>query len=171
MAEPGEGIVALDTRLLTELSKSPFDLQDRRLLHFETPDVKVIRLRLGGQSLSLSKKENAWTLTAPTRADAEAAKVYDLLYSLKELKYSERLHEKPGDLARYGLKVPHAEVELSTDGTTRLPVLLIGKPEKDRLYAKLSTAPDIYAIDPTFLHRLPNGPDALKRENAPSTAK
>jgi len=171
MAEPGEGIAVLDTRLLTELSKSPFDLQDRRLLRFETPDVRAIRLRRGGQSLTLSKERDAWSLTAPSKADADGGRVYELLYALKELRFSERLHERAGDPARYGLKVPQAEVELSTDGATRLPALLIGKRERDRLYAKLSTTPDVYAIDPTFLDRLPKGPDALKRESKPPAAK
>ena len=61
--------------------------------------------------------------------------------------------------------------ELNTDGASPLPVLLIGKSEKDRLYAKLSTDPAVYAIDSKFLDRLPNGPDALKQETKPAAGK
>ena len=171
LAEPGEGVVTIDARLLTELSKSPFDLRDRSLLRFETTDVNGVQLRRGEQSLKLNKEGDVWRLTSPTQAEAQAGKVYELLYSLKELRYTELVKERGGDLARYGLKVPQAEVELNTDGTSPLPVLLIGKSEKDRLYAKLSTDPAVYAIDPKFLDRLPNGPDALKQETKPAAGR
>lgn len=171
LAEPGEGIVTIDARLLTDLSKSPLDLRDRSLLRFETPDVRAVQLRLGGQSLTFTKEGDVWKLTAPTRADAQAGKVYDLLYSLKELRYTELITENASDLARYGLKVPQAEVELSMNAGAPLPALLIGKSEKERLYAKLSTAPAVYAIDPKFLDRLPTGPDAVKQEAKPTTGK
>ncbi len=171
LAEPGEGIVTIDARLLTDLSKSPLDLQDRSLLRFETTDVKAVQLRREGHSLTFTKEGDVWKLTAPTRADAQAGKIYDFLTSLKELRYTKLIKENASDLARYGLKVPQAEVELSMNEGSPLPALLIGKSEKDRLYAKLSTGPAVYAIDPKFLDRLPNGPDAVKQETKPTTGK
>jgi len=171
LAEPGEGVVAIDARLLTDLSKSPFDLRDRSLLRFETTEVKAVQLRRGEQSLKLTKEGDIWKLTSPTQADAQAGKVYELLYALKELRYTELVNERGGDLARYGLKAPQAEVELSTTGGSPLPTLLIGKSEKDRLYAKLSTDPAVYAIDPKFLDRLPKGPDALRQETKPAASQ
>ncbi len=171
MVEPGEGVVAIDARLLTDLSKSPFDLRDRSLLRFETTDVKTVHLRRGGQSLTLTREGDLWKLSGPIRADAQAGKVYDLLYSLKELRYTELVQEKGNDLTRYGLKAPQAEVELTLNEGSRLPAVLIGKSETDRLYAKLATAPAVYAIDPKFLDRLPNDPDALKQEAVPPSGK
>jgi hypothetical protein len=56
------------------------------------------------------------------------------------------------------------------DGS-RLPALLFGKGERDRLYAKVATAPAVYVIDPKFLSRIPNGPDALKQEARPVAGK
>ncbi len=56
------------------------------------------------------------------------------------------------------------------DGS-RLPVLLIGTSEKERLYAKLSTDPAVYAIDPKFLDRLPKDPDALKQQTTSTPGK
>ena len=121
--------------------------------------------------MKLTKEADVWKLTAPAQADAQAGRVYDLLYALKELRYTELVEEKGNDLARYGLEAPQAEVELSMNEGSRLPALLLGKSEKNRLYAKLSTAADIYAIDPKFLNRLPSGPDALKQEGAPAPGK
>ncbi len=121
--------------------------------------------------MKLTKEGDVWMLTAPAQADAQAGRVYDLLYALKELRYTELVQEKRNDLARYGLEAPQAEVELSTNEGSRLPALLLGKSEKNRLYAKLSTAADIYAIDPKFLNRLPSGPDALKQEAKPAADK
>jgi len=171
VAEPGEGVVTTDARLLTELSKSPLDLRDRSLLRFETTEVKALTIRRGGRTLTLTKDRDAWKLIAPTQADAQSGKVYDLLYSLKELRYHHLIAEEGGDLARYGLKAPQAEVELSMASGARLPTLLIGKPTKDRLYVKLAAAPALYAIDPKFLDRIPDGPDALKQETGPTTTK
>ena len=171
MADPGEGVVTIDARLLTDLSKSPFDLRDRSLFRFETADVKAVQLRRRDQSMKLTKEADVWKLTAPAQADAQAGRVYDLLYALKELRYTELVEEKGNDLARYGLEAPQAEVELSTNEGSRLPVLLLGKSEKNRLYAKLSTDPAVYAVDPKFLDRLPNGPDALRQETKPAASK
>lgn len=171
LAEPGEGVVTTDARLLTDLTKSPFDLRDRSLLRFETTDVKALTLRRAGQVITVTKEGDLWKLAAPSLADAQPGKVYDLLYSLKELRYHDVVAEKGGDLDRYGLKAPQAEVELTLANGSRLPALLVGTSEKDRLYAKLATAPAVYAIDPKFLHRLPDGPDALKQEARPVAGK
>jgi hypothetical protein len=93
------------------------------------------------------------------------------LYSLKELRYHHFIAEEGGDLARYGLKAPQAEVELSMASGARLPTFLVGKPVKALLYVKLATAPALYAIDPKFLDRIPDGPDALKQETGPVAGK
>jgi len=171
LAQPGEGVVIVDGRLLTDLSKSPFDLRDRSLLRFETTDVKAIQLRRDGQSLALAKEGDLWKLTTPTSADAQAGKVYDLLYALKELRYRALVENDGSNLARYGLKSPQAEVELTMADGSRLPALLFGKAERNRLYAKVATGPAVYAIDPKFFDRLPKDPDALKQETRPVAGK
>jgi cbb3-type cytochrome oxidase subunit 3 len=171
LADPGQGVVIIDGRLLTDLSKSPFDLRDRSLLRFETSDVKAIQLRRDGQSLALAKDGDLWKLTTPTSADAQAGKVYDLLYALKELRYHALVENDGSHLARYGLTSPQAEVELTMADGSHLPALLFGKAERDRLYAKVATDPAVYAIDPKFLGRIPNGPDALKQETRPVAGK
>lgn len=171
LAEPGEGVVTTDARLLTELSRSPFDLRDRSLLRFETADVKTLTIRRGAETLALTRDGDVWKLTLPTQADAQAGKVYDLLYSLKELRYHLLVERKGSDLGRYGLKTPQVELELSMANGSRLPALIVGKSEKDRLYAKLATSPAVYTIDPKFLNLIPDRPDALKQEPSPGAAK
>lgn len=171
LAEPGQGVVIIDGRLLTDLSKSPFDLSDRSLLRFETTEVRAIQLRRGGQSLALAKEGDVWKLAAPASGDAQAGKVYDLLYALKELRYHAIIEQDGSHLARYGLRSPQAEVELTMADGSRLPALLFGKAERDRVYAKIATAPPVYAIDAKFLHRLPDGPDALKQDSGPKAGK
>jgi hypothetical protein len=160
LTEPGEGIVAADSKLLADLSKSPFDLRDRRLLQFDVNRVASVSVRRGGRSIAVARDKDSWKMTTPAKAAAQAAKVYDLLYALKELRYHALIEDQGADLRRYGLTTPEAEVELTLADGGRLPVLLLGRPRKDRLYAKLSTAPAIYAIDPNVLDRLPTEPDA-----------
>ncbi len=171
MAEPGEGVVTTDARLLADLSKSPLDLRDRSLLRFETRDVRAIKVVKGGQSVTVAREGDLWKLTSPIKADAQAGKVYDLLYALKELRYTELVQEKRGDLSQYGLKAPQAEVEVSTTDGSPLPALLFGKSEKDRLYAKLASDPAVYAIDPKFLDKIPSGAEALKQETKAAAGK
>jgi hypothetical protein len=163
MAQPGEGVVSTDARLLADLSKSPFDLRDRSLLRFETADVAAIQLRRNGESLALAKQGEAWKLTGPTPGDAHAAKVYDLLYALKELRYRALIGNDGRNLSRYGLASPRAEVELTMTDGSRLPALLLGKTENDRLYAKTAAGSPIYAIEPTFMSRIPRALDDLKQ--------
>lgn len=169
LVEPGDNVVTLDAGLFTDLSKSPLDLRDRNLFRFDATQVQTVHLRRSGRSFTLTREGEGWKLTAPIQADAQPGKVSELLASLRGLRYVELIQTNGDDLNRYGLKAPQAEVELDMQDGSRLPVLLIGKAEKDRLYAKLAADPAVYAIDAQFLAGLPRGPDALKQEITPTT--
>ncbi len=171
LAEPGEGVVSTDARLLTDLSKSPDDLRDRSLLRFETTDVTSLTIRRGGQVLNLAKEGDVWKLKSPAAGDAQAGKIYDLLYALKELRYHALVAQTRREDARYGLKSPQAEVELGLADGSRLPTLLIGTSANDRLYAKLAASPEIYTIDPKLLDRIPTGLEALQQESGSKPGK
>jgi cbb3-type cytochrome oxidase subunit 3 len=171
LAEPGEGIVSTDARLLTDLARSPDELRDRSLLRFETTDVVSLTIRRRGQSLSVAKEGDVWKLKTPAAGDAQAGKIYDLLYALKELRYHALVAQTRREDARYGLKSPEIEVELGLADGSRLPALLIGRSANDRLYAKLAASPEIYTIDPKFLARIPTGPEALTQGSGTKTDK
>ncbi len=171
LAEPGEGIISTDASLLTDLSKSPFDLRDRSLLSFETTDINSLTIRRGPQVLSLVREGDVWKLKTPAPGDVQPGKIYDLLYALKELRYHELVAQARRQDERYGLKNPQVEVEVGLADGSRLPTLLIGTSANDRLYAKLAASPEIYTIDPKFLARLPAGPEALTQETGSKPEK
>jgi len=170
LAEPGEGVVSTDARLLTDLARSPDDLRDRSLLRFETTAVATMAIRRGGQVLSLAKEGDVWKLKSPSVGDAHAGKVYDLLYALKDLRYHALVAQTRREDARFGLKHPQAEVELGLADGSRLPTLLIGTLVNDRVYAKLAASPEIYTIDRKLLDRIPTGLEALQQETGPKPA-
>jgi len=163
-ASPGEGIVMVEARLFDDLNTNPSTLQDRRLLSFETIEIKRLALRYPDKAIVLEKEGDVWKLKVPGDGQARSGKVSALLFSLKDLEFQAILSTKGEGLKRYGLDSPQVEITLTKDDGTSLPPLLLGKKENKRLYAKLKPFPRIYAIDPKLLDELPQTAEAFKEK-------
>lgn len=159
-----ERVFLVGSFVKSNLERPLQELQDRRLLVFETRDIKGIRLVYGKKVIRLAKEGETWKLEAPAVAEAHPGKVFSLLLTLKELKFKETLRKRDGKLDQYGLVPPLAEVTLVKADGTELPPLLIGKREQDHRYVKLKTAPTVYTIDPQLWDDLPKDPQMLKKE-------
>lgn len=164
-ADPGEGIVVVEARLFDDLNVNPSTLQDRRLLAFETIEIKTLALHYPDKAIVVEKEGDSWKLKTPEDGQAKASKVSALLFSLKDLEFQAIISTKGGELKRYGLDKPKIEIALTKTDGTPLPILLLGKKEKERLYAKLKPSPTIYAIDPKLLDDLPHAAEAFRPED------
>jgi hypothetical protein len=163
-AVAGRGpVVLVDAKALGELAKSVTDLRDRTLLGgLEPKDVKRLQARAGGKSVVVERAgESDWKTIEPTPGSARSAKVEDLLYALRGLRWREIVAPGGEDAAKYGLDAPALEVTLNRADGTEIATVMIGKREADRAWVRLKAAPTIYAVDARQLGELPKGPEDL----------
>jgi hypothetical protein len=162
-AVAGKGpVVLVDARALGGVSKSALELRDRRVfIALEPKDVKRVRVKAGGQTVVAERaKENEWKLVEPKGA-AKSAKVDDLLYMLRGLKWEEIAADRPDAPARWGFDAPTVEVTMFKSDGAELGTLVLGKREGERYYARTAASP-VYSIPARAVGELPKVPDDLK---------
>lgn len=164
-AVAGQGPVMLvDAKFLQDLSKSATDVRDRALFAFFDPkDVKRLRVKSGGQVMSVERKgEVDWRVTEPKAGKAKEDKVTDLLYNLRSLRWKDLVSPKGDDAARYGLDAPVLEVTLFKADGKELVSLAVGRKDADKVYVRTGASPAIFSLDPKQLGDLPKIPDDLQ---------
>lgn len=163
--EGGRQVFLVDGKILEDLRKSPLDLRAKRLLAVETKAVKEIRIVWPNATIALERDGDTWTLKEPQAAPAESGKALDLLSTVTGLQFKGIATQRPGDLAKYGLAKPQAEVIVKKTDNTDLSPIELGKVDKDnnQLFAKLKNSPIIYILDPRVLDDLPRDPAKLKK--------
>src|SRR3989338_3348908 len=159
----GPGML-VDAQYVGDLSKSANDLRDRALFGFFDPrDVKRMRVKSGGQAMTLERKsETEWRVTEPKAGKARENKVADLPYNFRSLRWKEVVSAKGDDAAKYGLDAPVLEVTLYKADGKELGSLRVGKKEADKVYVGTGSSPAIFALDPKQLGDLPKIPDDLQ---------
>jgi hypothetical protein len=163
-AVAGRGpVVLVDAKVLSDLSRSVTDLRDRTVLGgLEPKDVKRLQVAVGGQTLVLERMgDSEWRAIEPAKGAARSAKVEDLLYMLRGLKWKDLVAPGGEDAAKYGLDKPAVEVRLFRGDGTEMGAVLAGKQDGEKLYLKTRAAPAIYAADPKQV-TLPKSVDELK---------
>jgi len=161
----GQGPVMLvDAQYLGDLSRSANDLRDRALFGFFDPkDVKRVRLKSGGQAMSVERKsETEWRVTEPKAGKAREGKVADLLYNFRSLRWKEMVSAKGEDAAKYGLDAPVFEVTLYKADGKEFGSLIVGRKDPDKVYVRTGASQAIFALDPKQLGDLPKIPDDLQ---------
>ncbi len=164
-AVEGRGpVILVDGRSLTDLSRSVTDLRDRTLFGDLQPrDVKRVRLTSEGKTLLLERRgDRDWTMVEPSKGGANAAKVEDLLYTLRGLKWTEMVSPQGADAARYGVDAPTMTVTLLKADGAELASLVVGKRESGRAYVRAGKSPAIQAVDAKQLGDAPKIPDDFK---------
>jgi hypothetical protein len=164
-AVAGRGpVVLVDGKALDELSRSLDDLRDHALFAGLDPkDIKRLRVRAGGQTAVLERSgDTEWKLVEPTRGAAKSARVDDIVYGLRSLRWKQIVAPGGEDAARYGLDAPTLEVVLLKGDGGELARLVVGRRDADRAYVRTGSGPAVYAVDPRLLAPAPKVPDDLK---------
>ncbi|HYE93107.1 MAG TPA: DUF4340 domain-containing protein [Terriglobales bacterium] len=163
-AVAGQGPVALvDAKSLESVTRGPRELRDRRLFaDLQPKDVARVRVKAGGQTAVLERSgENEWKMVEPAKGAAKSAKIEDLLYTLRGLKWDEIAAEKADAPATFGLDAPAFEVTMFKKDGGELGTLVLGKRDGERWFARGASGP-VYAIPARGLGDLPKVPDDLK---------
>jgi hypothetical protein len=164
-AVAGKGPVTLvEASALTDLGRSATDLRDRRLLaSLEPRDVKRVRVQAGGQAMVLERKSDSeWRVLEPAKGAANNAKVDDLLYTLRRLRWKEQVAPDGQEPARYGLDTPSLEVALFKADGGEIATVQVGKREGDLAYVRTKGQPAVYSVDSRALGPEPKVPDDFK---------
>ncbi|MBI4240952.1 MAG: DUF4340 domain-containing protein, partial [Candidatus Rokubacteria bacterium] len=107
------------------------------------------------------KGDADWRVVEPKKGKAREARINDLLFTLRNLKWSTLVSPGGEEASRYGLDQPSFEVTLWKADGGEIGTVLIGKKEADKTYLKIKTAPALYAVESRQLGDLPKIPDDL----------
>jgi hypothetical protein len=157
-------VVLVDAKALGELGRSATDLRDRRLLgNLEPKDIKRVRVRAGGQTVVLERKSDTeWRMVEPTKGAAKTARVDDLLYTLRGLRWTDIAAADGQDPARYGLDAPTLEVALFKGDGGEIATIQVGKRDGANAYVRTGAQPTVYRVEGRTLGETPKVPDDFK---------
>jgi len=170
-ARLGEGPVIYlvgNTEAQRILSKTAFDLRNKKILAFAADQVQKMRVQYPTANFTVERRGNAWKLTEPQKQDiAQRWKVDHVLYELSTLEYAKIVADSPDDRSRYGLDVPQVQITVwQQDGSTLGP-LVVGTttdtvvPGTKTVYAQAGPHTPLYALKADFLNSLPKTPNEL----------
>jgi Domain of unknown function (DUF4340) len=164
-AVAGRGpVVLVDGKALEDFGRSADDLRDHALFaDLQPKDIKRLRVKAGGQTAVLERTgETDWKLVEPTKGAGKNARIDDLIYGVRALRWKQIVTPTGEEPAKYGLDAPTMEVVLLKGDGGELARLVVGRREADRAYVRTGAGPAIYAVDPSTLGPAPKVPDDLR---------
>jgi len=153
MADDWPRINAVDESLAPLVQRSALGYRGKRLFDFNPADVAKIEIDNQGKKLTLEHDKNAWRLAHPVKADADKARVDQLLADLGHLEAAEFVTEEPkqDELEKqYGLGKPPLTVRIEfTDKNKPAKTVQIGKARggKGGYFAHMADGGPIFAIN------------------------
>src|SRR6266403_182488 len=157
-------VVLVDGKALDDLGRSVDDLRDHALFSgLEPKDIKRMRVKAGGQTAVLERSGDAdWKLVEPTKGAAKGARVDDIVYGVRALRWKQVVAPNGEDAAKYGLDAPTLQIVLLKGDGGELARLTVGRQDAERAYVRTGAGPAIYAVDPRTLGPAPKVPEDLK---------
>jgi hypothetical protein len=132
----------------SNFNRKPFDLRDKKILKFDRDKADLLTMVRGTETIELARAGSDWKVVKPVAARSDYTGVEGLLSRLSNSNMSKLVEDNPSDLAKYGLDKPTITITIGT-GSART-VLLVGKTEKDDMYAKDSSRPAVFTLDTTL---------------------
>lgn len=154
-------VFTLNKESVDKLIAGLSDSRDKKLLAINVPDVnRIIIEQKGKPTLSLTKQNGNWLLDGEAGAVAESGKVLDMLNYLAALQAVQFVKDSATDLHSYGLDKPASKVTLQystgKDGKDSASVdILLGKVDKQPVFAMTSAEPFIYSLPATAFDIFP----------------
>jgi hypothetical protein len=153
MADDWPRINAVDESLAPLVQRSALAYRGKRLFDFNAADVAKIDIDNEGKKVTLEHDKEAWRLTRPVKAGADASRVDQLLADLGHLEAAEFVTEEPkqNDLEpQYGLGKPPITVRIEfTDKKKPAKEVQVGKARggKGGYFARVADGGPVFAIN------------------------
>jgi len=153
------------------MSKTAFDLRNKKVLAYTTEKVHKIRVQYPSSQFTVERHGKAWKLIEPQQQDIpQGWKVDHMLYELSTLEYAKIVADTTADGSLYGLDVPQVQITLWQQDGTPVGPLTVGKATDTEmagtktLYAQAGPHTPVYALKADFLSSLPKTPTELTAE-------
>jgi len=153
------------------MSKTAFDLRNKKILAFTTDQVQKIRVQYPSAQFTIERNGHAWKLTDPQKQDIpQRWKVDHVLYALSTLEYAKIVADSTDNGSRYGLDTPQVQITLWQQDGSSLGPLVVGKITDTEVagtktvYAQIGPHTPLYALKADFLNSLPKTPVELTAE-------
>jgi hypothetical protein len=171
--QPSGPVAEVREYQLKNLQKTPFDLQAKAPLEFDSKQVFKIK-SASDQSLIVlekeekdqeSKKVEVWSLVSPRSARAKSYKVNSFLSGLSGLKAVKFAGDRQKtDLAAFGLDKPTRTITLYDREDRELGVLKIGKSTPAGTHVIGTSRPQVCLVDSKKIERFPVDAEDLQAE-------
>jgi hypothetical protein len=132
----------------TNFNRTPFNLRDKKILKFDREKADSLSLVRGADTMELSRSGSDWRVVKPVPSRSDYSAVEGFITRLSNSNMSELLDETGKDLATYGLDKPAMTVTIGA-GSAKT-VLVVGKTENDKTYARDASRPLIFTVDATL---------------------
>jgi Domain of unknown function (DUF4340) len=132
------------------LSRSLFDLRDRRVLKFETDAVLALAVENASGETTLrverASPEEDWRLVVPVEDEAETSRVTSALSQLRNLRVQDYLVENVtgDDLVTLGIASPEVTIALTASDETHR--LLVGIKEGETVIARVEGGDAVFTV-------------------------
>ena len=152
----GERVLTADiTR--DRLDQKVYDLRDKTILDFKTPQINKIELIRDKKTLTLKKNEHSWQLIEEeTIAKGNESEITNLLNTIQAAHIEQFVEEQPELLGSYGLNNSKLTVKLTTLKANEPLALFIGKKSEHGFYAKTLSKKNIFVINQSLFDALNN---------------
>jgi len=155
-----EVVFALDSETVKKVFRSLHDLQNKKLLNFNSEDVSQILLEYPNQTFELNREGKGWRLDQPEKIDS--LKVFvgkDILWTLGNLEYVATADKS---LNKKYFGSPKIKITLKNTKSKNIGQLTVGEkvPELAQYYARVGGRDGTFLIQDRFLKEIP---DDIKR--------
>jgi hypothetical protein len=158
----------VEDSFLTLVKRPALAYRSRLIFDTNVSDLAKIEIQRGDEKFALEQAKDVWRLASPVQVEADAAKTSQVAGDLARLEAVEYVSDdpKPADLdATYGLAKPALEATVTYLKDKPAQKLLIGKkrPDKEEYFAKLESAPAVFAVSKTVRDAVDQGSLAYRR--------
>jgi len=152
--ESREPVFKIKEDLYKKLDLDPQKIRDKKVVRFERNDINQIEVKLQDKVFAFSKgTDEKWKVDKPEAYKGKPAVEYKVFWPIEDLEGKELIDIGNMKDPRYGFNQPSAEVKL-LDKNKKVTDIVLGKLEKDQVYAKTNSTSTIYKVDKKVLDDL-----------------
>ena len=138
----------------SSLDRKAYDLRDKTILSFKTPQIKKLKLIRSGKTLALEKKGESWQLLdGEITAKGDKRKIEKLLKTIRTA-HIEQFIEQHKDQTSLEFKNPQITLILTESETNTPLTLLVGEKSEQGFYAKTLAKKNAFIINQSLFDTL-----------------
>ncbi len=147
-------VLKMPSHLKSSLTKSLFDLRDRKVLALDRAKITKVRISSPPGELNFEKSPDGdWQVVLPPAVRTDKFAVQSLVNSIESAEMQSVVEESARQRARYGLVKPSTRV-LLTQGNEIQELWIGKKSEENRYYAMRRGAGPVFTVFDTFVNQL-----------------